>query len=111
MLKKIEAIVRIEKLKDVVQALEGVGIRSFTAYYVFGRGVEGGVRSGPWDASFLPKVKVEVVVYSGDVDKVVKAIAEAAYTGKPGDGKIFVLPVEDAMRIRTGERGYAAISV
>jgi len=108
-LKKIEAIIRPEKLDNVKRALERVGIFGMTVVPVYGRGRQGGVeilfRGGRLQLDLLPKVKVEVVVSEHQVEETVKAIMEAARAGEKGDGKIFILPVEDAIRVRTGERG------
>jgi len=113
-LNKIEAIIRPEKLDEVKEALARVGVIGLSVTHVTGRGVQKGVihagRGGePYIIDMLPKVKLETVVRSGDIDRVVQAIVEAARTGNIGDGKIFVLPVADAIRVRTGERGEVAV--
>ncbi len=104
-MKKVEAIIRGKDFDRVNRALKQVGIVPLTAYPVQGRGIQGGVP--PYD--MLPKMKIEVVVKDSDVKKVVDVIIRNARSGTPGDGKIFIVPVEDAIRIRTGERGNKAL--
>ena len=111
---KIEAIIRPEKLDDVKDALAKAGFAGLNVAPVTGRGVQKGVihagRGGePYTIDMLPKVKLETVVRGADTEKVVQVIVEAARTGNIGDGKIFVLPVADAIRVRTGERGDVAV--
>jgi nitrogen regulatory protein P-II 1 len=111
---KIEAIIRPEKLDDVKNALTAAGYVGMNIVHVTGRGVQRGIvhqgRGGEtYTVDMLPKVKVEVVVADKDVDKVVDAIVKAARTGNIGDGKIFIIPVTDSVRVRTGERGDAAV--
>ena len=113
-MQKIEAIVRPEKLDDVKNALAAAGISGLNIVHVTGRGVQKGIvhmgRGGEtYEVDMLPKVKVEVVVADDQVDRLVSTICQAAKTGRIGDGKIFVLPVADAIRVRTGERGDAAL--
>ena len=113
-MKKIEAIIRPEKLDDVKNALAAAGISGLNIVHVTGRGVQKGIvhmgRGGEsYEVDMLPKVKVEVVVGDDQVDRLVSTICQAAKTGRIGDGKIFVLPVADAIRVRTGERGDAAL--
>ena len=113
-MQKIEAIVRPEKLDDVKNALAAAGIAGLNIVHVTGRGVQKGIvhmgRGGEsYEVDMLPKVKVEVVVGDDQVDRLVSTICQAAKTGRIGDGKIFVLPVADAIRVRTGERGDAAL--
>jgi nitrogen regulatory protein P-II 1 len=113
-LKKIEAIVRPEKLDDVKQALADKGYIGLNIVGVTGRGVQKGiVHAGrgaqPYAVDMLPKVKLEVVVTDKNAEEVVSTIQKAAWTGNIGDGKIFVLPVEEAVRVRTGERGEVAV--
>jgi nitrogen regulatory protein P-II 1 len=111
--KKIEAIIREERLEAVRKALETTGYLGMTVSEVSGHGRQGGLtlqwRVGEYKVDFLPKLKVEVVVLDGDVPKTLNAITAAARTGEMGDGKIFVLPVEDAVRVRTGDEGENAI--
>ena len=112
-MKKIEAIIRTEKLEPVKAALAELGILGMTVTEVSGRGRQGGIslqwRVGEYKVEFLPKVKVELAVLDEDVGKALNAIVRKARTGERGDGKIFVLPLEDCIRIRTGERGGEAI--
>jgi nitrogen regulatory protein P-II 1 len=113
-MQKIEAIVRPEKLDDVKNALTAAGHHGMNIVHVTGRGVQRGIvhmgRGGEsYTVDMLPKVKVEVVVKDSDLEAVVKMICDAAQTGNIGDGKLFVIPVSDAIRVRTGERGDAAI--
>ena len=112
-MKKIEAIIREEKLDAVRAALESIGYFGMTVSEVSGRGKQGGLRLqwrvGEYKVDLLPKIKVEVVVLDEDVPRILNAITSAARTGEIGDGKLFVLPVEDAVRVRTGEGGDNAI--
>jgi len=111
--KKVEAIIKPFKLDEVKQALSEVGIAGLTATEVKGFGRQKGhtelYRGAEYVVDFLPKVKVEVVVADSLVGRVVEAVERAAKTGRIGDGKIFVLPVEEVIRIRTGERGEDAL--
>ncbi|MEO2152264.1 MAG: P-II family nitrogen regulator [Thermococcus sp.] len=104
-MKKVEAIIRGNDFERVKSALKGIGIVPLTAYPVQGRGVQGGVP--PYD--LLPKMKIELVVKDEDLEKVINTIVMTARSGTPGDGKIFIIPVEEAIRIRTGERGNEAL--
>ena len=112
-MKKIEAIIKPFKLDDVKAALTGAGIVGMTASEVRGFGRQKGhtemYRGGEYTVDFLPKMKIEVVVPDGLAEKVVALIVAAAKTGSIGDGKVFVEPLDDAMRIRTGERGDSAV--
>lgn len=113
---KIEAIVREEKLEDVKDALNEIDVHGFTITQVMGcghqRGYSSFVRGSKVDINVLPKIKFEIVVSSQEwADKTIKTIEEVAKTGNPGDGKIFVYNLTDAVRIRTGERGKAAIKI
>ncbi len=112
-MKKVEAIVKPFKLEEVKEALAAVGVQGLTVTEVKGFGRQKGhkelYRGAEYVVEFLPKVKLEVVVGDDKVEEVVKAIVKAASTGRIGDGKIFVLPVEEAVRIRTGESGEIAI--
>ena len=112
-MKKIEAIIREEKLDAVKTALQNSGYYGMTVTEVSGHGREGGLtlqwRVGEYKVDLLPKLKIELVVLDEDVPKTLNALAVAARTGEKGDGKIFVLPVEDAVRVRTGEDGENAI--
>jgi nitrogen regulatory protein P-II 1 len=111
---KVEAIIRPEKLEAVKDALSVAGFVGLNIVNVTGRGVQKGIvhagRGGEeYRVDMLPKIKVELIVRDGDVERVVDAIIEAARTGAIGDGKIFIIPVADAIRVRTGERGDVAI--
>ncbi len=112
-MKKIEAIIKPFKLEDVKEALGGVGVEGMTVSEVKGFGRQKGhteiYRGSEYTVDFLPKLKLEIVVADGAVDAALAAIVKAAKTGKIGDGKIFVLPLEQAIRIRTEERGEAAV--
>ena len=112
-MKKVEAIIKPFKLDEVQQALTEMGVAGLTATEVKGFGRQKGhtelYRGAEYVVDFLPKVKVEVVVADGLVGRVVEAIERAAKTGRIGDGKIFVVPVEEVIRIRTGERGEEAL--
>ena len=112
-MKLIKAIIKPFKLDDVREALSEIGVTGITVSEVKGFGRQKGhtelYRGAEYVVDFLPKVKVETVVEDGAVDKVIEAIKSAANTGKIGDGKIFVLNVEQAVRIRTGESGSEAL--
>jgi nitrogen regulatory protein PII len=113
MLKKIEAIIKPFKLDDVKEALNEIGIQGMTVSEVKGYGRQKGhkevYRGAEYVVDFIPKIKLEIVVDAGRVEQVVTKIRESAFTGKIGDGKIFVLEVEQAVRVRTGETGTDAI--
>ena len=110
---KIEAIIKPFKLEDVKDAVLELGVTGMTITEVKGFGRQKGhkeiYRGAEYVVDFIPKIKIEIIVDSGLVDKVVDKIREAANTGKLGDGKIFVLPVEEVVRVRTGEKGSDAI--
>ncbi len=112
-MKKIEAIVKPFKLDDIREALSEIGITGMTATEVKGFGRQKGhtelYRGAEYVVDFLPKVKIEIVVSDEQVDDCIDAITQAARTGKIGDGKIFVTPVEKVVRIRTGEENEQAI--
>ena len=112
-LKKIEAIIKPFKLDDVKEALNEIGIQGMTTSEVKGYGRQKGhkeiYRGAEYVVDFIPKIRVEIVVDSELADQVVETIIQASNTGKIGDGKIFVLPVEEAIRVSTGERGNDAI--
>lgn len=112
-MKKIEAIIRSEKLDDLREALDAKGISSMTVTEVKGRGAQKGItlewRVGEYRVEFIPKIKVEMVVNAGDVEKVVEVILSVCSTGKVGDGKIFISSIEEVIRIRTQERGEKAL--
>lgn len=112
-MKKVEAIIKPFKLDEVKEALQEIGLQGITITEVKGFGRQKGhtelYRGAEYVVDFLPKVKLEIIVEDGDVDRTVDAICHAARTGRIGDGKIFVTPVEEVIRIRTGERGTDAI--
>ena len=112
-MKKVEAVIKPFKLDEVKEALTDLGVSGITVTEAKGFGRQKGhtelYRGAEYVVDFLPKVKLEVVVEDGLAERVVEAIATAARTGRIGDGKIFVLPVEQAVRIRTGEKGHDAI--
>lgn len=112
-MKKIEAIIKPFKLDEVKEALTGLGVKGMTVTEVKGFGRQKGhtelYRGAEYVVDFLPKIKVEIIVADGDVTKILDVIQKAAKTGTIGDGKIFVLPVEGIVRIRTGETGENAI--
>ena len=112
-MRKIEAIIRPDKLEDVKQALSDTGHAGLTVIEVKGHGIQKGItqqwRGQEYTIDLLPKVMVWLVVHENEVDNAVGAIIGAAQTGRIGDGKIFVSPVDDVYRVRTGERGIDAI--
>jgi nitrogen regulatory protein P-II 1 len=112
-MKKIEAIIKPFKLDPVKEALNEIGINGMTITEVKGYGRQKGhkemYRGAEYVVDFNPKIKIELVVPADLVEKVIETIREAALSGKIGDGKIFVIPVEDVLRVRTGERGADAI--
>lgn len=112
-MKRIEAIIQPYKLDDVRDALKGVGVDGMTIYDVRGHGRQKGhkevYRGQEYEVDLLPKVKVEAVVADDRLEETVKAVVEAARTGKIGDGKVFVFAVEEAIRIRNSETGDAAL--
>ena len=112
-MKKIEAIIKPFKLDEVKDALNAIGVQGMTVTEVKGFGRQKGhielYRGAEYDVSFIPKVKLEIVVSDTKASEIVATIAGKANTGKIGDGKIFVYTVEEAIRIRTGERGETAL--
>ncbi len=112
-MKKIEAIIKPFKLDEVKEALQEIGLQGITVTEARGFGRQKGhtelYRGAEYVVDFLPKVKIELVVQDDLVDRTIDTIIAAAKTGRIGDGKIFVIPIEDAIRIRTGERGDSAI--
>jgi len=112
-MKKIEAIIKPFKLDEVKEALHDVGIKGITVTEAKGFGRQKGhtelYRGAEYVVDFLPKVKVEIVLEEGLVERAIEAIQQAAHTGRIGDGKIFVSAVDEAIRIRTGERGADAV--
>lgn len=112
-MKKVEAIIKPFKLDDVKEALNEIGLQGMTLSEVKGYGRQKGhkeiYRGAEYVVDFIPKIKLEIVIEDDRVEAVVGKIQQAANTGKIGDGKIFVLPVEEAIRVRTGEKGKDAI--
>jgi len=112
-MKKIEAIIKPFKLDEVKEALHEVGLQGITVVEAKGFGRQKGhtelYRGSEYQIDFLPKIKLEVIVADKTLDKVVDTIIKAAKTGQVGDGKIFVYPVEDVIRVRTGESGEEAL--
>lgn len=114
MTKKIEAIIRTEKLQAVKKALSDIGIVGMTIFDVVGRGRGSGIqlqwRTGKYVVDLLPRKQINIVLSDENVAATVEAIKKAAYTGEKGDGVIFIYPVENVIRISTGEEGKAALS-
>jgi nitrogen regulatory protein P-II 1 len=112
-MKKIEAVIKPFKLEEVKEALTEIGVEGLTVSEVKGFGRQKGhteiYRGSEYTVDFLPKVKIEIVLADALIDKAVETIIKAAKTGKIGDGKIFILPVEEAIRIRTEEKGEKAV--
>jgi len=112
-MKKVEAIIKPFKLDEVKDALNKIGIHGMTVTEVKGFGRQKGhvevYRGAEYEVTFLPKIKIEVVVPDSIIDKVISTIIDKAKTGNIGDGKIFIYPLEDVIRIRTGDKGEAAI--
>ena len=113
MLKKIEAIIREDKVNDVKDALAEIGIMGLNIFEVRGHGRQGGIqlvgRAGTYQVNMLPKIQVNIVLSDRNLEAAIDAILKAAYTGEPGDGLIFVSPVDEVIRIRTRERGQDAM--
>jgi nitrogen regulatory protein P-II 1 len=113
MLKKIEAIIREDKVNDVREALNDIGIVGMNMFEVRGHGRQGGIqlvgRAGTYQVNMLPKIQINIVLNKRNLDAAVEAILKSAYTGETGDGIIFVTPVEDVIRVRTRERGPEAM--
>ncbi len=112
-MKKIEAIIRVEKFEGVKEALKGLGYPGMTKTQVEGHGQQKGLkqqfRGTTYEVEFPPKIKLEIVAADKDVAGIVKAICDNARTGEVGDGKIFIMSIENAVRVRTGEEGEKAI--
>jgi len=112
-MKKIEAIIKPFKLDEVKDALNGIGIKGMTVTEVKGYGRQKGhteiYRGAEYVVDFIPKIKLDIIVQDEQVDQVIDTIIKVARTGKIGDGKIFVLPVERVVRVRTGETGSEAV--
>ncbi len=114
MTKKIEVIFREEKLNDVKKALYGIGIVGMNVTEVRGHGRQGGItltgRTGTYRVDFLPRIQLNIILSDHNVEKTIETIQQAAQTGNIGDGLIFVYPVDEVIRIRTGERGHDALT-
>lgn len=112
-MKKIEAVIRVEKLEEVTDSLEALGYPGMMISHIEGHGRQKGLveqfRGREYKVSFLPKIKIDIVTRDNDVEKIISAISKIAKTGEIGDGKIFISPVENVLRIRTGEKGEIAI--
>jgi len=113
MLKKIEAIIREDKVNDVKDALIEIGIVGLNIFEIRGHGRQGGIklsgRAGTYMVDMLAKIQVNIILSDRNLEETIEAICKAAYTGEPGDGLIFVYPVEEVIRIRTRERGQDAV--
>jgi nitrogen regulatory protein P-II 1 len=113
MLKKIEAIIREDKVNDVVDALAEIGIVGLNIFEVRGHGRQGGIslvgRAGTYQVNMLPKIQVNIVLSDRNLEAAIDAVLNSARTGEPGDGLIFVCPVDEVVRIRTRERGQDAM--
>lgn len=113
MLKKIEAIIREDKVNDIIDALKDIGIVGMNMFEVRGHGRQGGVqlvgRAGTYQVNMLPKIQINIILNDRNLDAALDTILKSAYTGETGDGIIFVLPVEDVIRVRTRERGPGAM--
>jgi nitrogen regulatory protein P-II 1 len=113
MLKKVEAIIREDKVNDVKDALAEIGIMGLNIFEVRGHGRQGGIqlvgRAGTYQVNMLPKIQVNIVLSDRNLEAAIDAVLKAAYTGEPGDGLIFVSPIDEVIRIRTRERGQDAM--
>jgi len=113
MLKKIEAIIREDKVNDILDALAEIGIVGLNMFEVRGHGRQGGIklvgRAGAYQVNMLPKIQINIVLSDRNLEDAIETILKSAYTGEPGDGIIFVYPVEEAIRVRTRERGQGAM--
>ncbi len=113
MLKKIEAIIREDKINDVRDALAKVGIVGLNIFEIRGHGRQGGIkllgRAGSYQVDMLPKIQINIILSDRNLEETIETILHSAYTGEPGDGLIFVYPVEEVVRIRTRERGQDAV--
>lgn len=112
-MKKIEAVIKPFKLDDVKEALSDIGIQGMTVSEVKGYGRQKGhteiYRGAEYAVDFIPKLKIEIVVHEDRCAEVVEVVRKSSFTGKIGDGKIFIIPIEDVVRVRTGERGSDAL--
>jgi len=112
-MRKIEAVIRVEKLEEVTDALEKFGCPGMMVTHIEGHGQQKGIveqfRGREFKVNFIPKIKIELVIKDSDLDKVIQLISGVSKTGEIGDGKIFIYPIENVIRIRTGEKGEAAV--
>ncbi len=112
-MKKIEAIIRPEQIADIKEKLKSLNLNGISITQIMGSGCQKGwtefIRGAEVDYNFLPKIKIELVVADDQLEDVIQAIISTAQTGEIGDGKIFISEIQDAIRIRTGERGLAAL--
>jgi nitrogen regulatory protein P-II 1 len=113
MLKKIEAIIREDKVNDVKEALEKIGIVGLNMFEIRGHGRQGGIqllgRAGSYQVDMLTKIQINIVLSDRNLDETIETICNSAYTGEAGDGLLFVYPVEEVIRVRTRERGQDAV--
>ena len=113
MLKKVEAIIREDKVNDVVEALKEIGIMGLNIFEVRGHGRQGGIqlvgRAGTYQVNMLPKIQLNIVLSDRNLEAALEAILKSAHTGEPGDGLIFISPIDEVIRIRTRERGKDAM--
>lgn len=113
MLKKIEAIIREDKVNDVKDALAKIGIVGLNMFEIRGHGRQGGIqllgRAGTYQVNMLTKIQINIVLSDRNLEETIQTILDAAYTGEPGDGLLFVSPVEEVIRVRTRERGQDAV--
>jgi len=113
MLKKIEAIIREDKVNDVKDALEKIGIVGLNLFEIRGHGRQGGIqllgRAGTYQVNMLTKIQINIVLSDRNLEETIETILDAAYTGEPGDGLLFVYPVDEVIRVRTRERGQDAV--
>ncbi|MFA6357922.1 MAG: P-II family nitrogen regulator [Candidatus Omnitrophota bacterium] len=112
-MRKIEAVIRVEKLEEVTDALEKFGCPGMMVTHIEGHGRQKGIteqfRGREFKVNFIPKIKIEIVVKDVDTDKIIQLIMSTVKTGEIGDGKIFIYPIENIVRIRTGEKGEVAV--
>jgi nitrogen regulatory protein P-II 1 len=112
-MKKIEAVIRVEKLEEITSILETLGYPGMMITHIEGHGRQKGLveqfRGREYKVNFLPKIKIEIIAKDSEADKIVKTISKIAKTGEIGDGKIFVSTIDDVVRIRTGEQGEMAV--
>ena len=113
MLKKIEAIIREDKVNDVKEALSEIGIVGMNMFEIRGHGRQGGIRllgrAGAYHVDLLPKIQINIVLSDRNLEETIEVILKSAYTGEPGDGLIFICPVEEVIRVRTRERSQEAM--